>query len=447
MYHIHDWRPDDWRSKSAPHQPVYPDAAALSGVLEELRSRPPLVTAGEIENLKLQLAEAAAGKRFLLQGGDCAESFADCRPDVIASKLKILLQVSVVLLHGLRRPVIRVGRVAGQYAKPRSAETETRDGVTLPSYRGDLVNRPEFTLDARTPDASRLLEGHDRSAQTLNYIRALLDGGFADLEHPENWDLGFARHSPLEEEYRAIVSGITDSLRFSTQLAGVAAPGTVAAEFFTSHEALHLEYEASQTHWDAQRARWYLCSTHFPWIGMRTNDPDGAHVAFMRGVGNPIGIKVGPGFDLARLQRTLDALDPAGEPGRLAVIHRFGARSIEEELPRLLRGIRASGRMVLWSCDPMHGNTRTTSNGLKTRNFDDILSELRGAFSIHADAGIPLGGVHFELTGDDVTECVGGARGLDEKDLERAYRSQVDPRLNYEQALELAMSVAGRRPG
>lgn len=445
VYHIPEWRPDGWRGKPAPHQPQYPDAVALARVLDELRTRPPLVTAGEIENLKLQLAEAAAGKRFLLQGGDCAESFADCRSDVIASKLKILLQVSVVLLHGLRRPVIRVGRLAGQYAKPRSAEVETRQGISLPSYRGDLVNRPEFTPAARAADAARLLEGHDRSAQTLNYIRALLDGGFADLEHPENWDLGFARHSPLEDEYRAIVSGITESLRFTTQVAGAAAPGTVAAEFFTSHEALHLEYEASQTHWDPQRARWYLCSTHFPWIGMRTNDPDGAHVEFMRGVGNPLGVKVGPGFDLPRLQRTIDTLDPGGEPGRLTVIHRFGARTIEEELPRLLRGIRTTGRTVLWSCDPMHGNTRTTSNGLKTRNFDDILGELTAAFSIHADAGQPLGGVHFELTGDDVTECVGGARGLDEKDLERAYRSQVDPRLNYEQALELAMSVAGRR--
>ncbi len=428
------------------HQPRYPSAEALESALLELRNRPPLVTAGEVENLRAQLAEAAEGRRFLLQGGDCAESFSDCKPDIIAAKLKILLQVSVILLHGLRRPVIRVGRLAGQFAKPRSEETETRDGVTLPSYRGDLVNRPEFELAARTPDPSRMVEGHDRSAQTLNYIRALMDGGFADLEHSENWDIDFARHSPLEQEYRNIVSGITDSLRFMAQVSGGPLHGAGRADFFTSHEALHLHYEETQTHRDPRSGRWYLGSTHFPWIGMRTNSPEGAHVEFFRGIANPLGIKVGPDFDAAALQRTLERIDPAGEPGRITLIHRFGRARIEDELPRCLRAVRSTGRQVLWSCDPMHGNTQSTTSGLKTRRFEDILTELRTAFALHEDAAAPLGGVHFELTGDDVTECVGGARGLEESDLERAYRSHVDPRLNYEQALELAMSIA-RGPG
>jgi 3-deoxy-7-phosphoheptulonate synthase len=350
-----------------------------------------------------------------------------------------------VLLHGLRRPVIRVGRLAGQYAKPRSADLETRGGETLPSYRGDLVNRAEFDAAARTPDPRRMLEGHDRSAQTLNYIRALLDGGFADLEHPENWDLDFARHSPLADEYRAIVNGISGSLRLMAQVAGNPLAAGTRAEFFTSHEALHLTYEETQTTFDARHARWYLGSTHYPWVGMRTADPDGAHVEFLRGIANPVGVKVGPDFDEHRLARTLDALDPDGEPGRLTVITRFGHARVRTELPRCVAAVRATGRTVLWSCDPMHGNTESTASGHKTRRFDDILAELRDAFGIHARAGVPLGGVHIELTGDDVTECIGGARGLDESDLERAYRSHVDPRLNYEQALELAMAIAGRR--
>ncbi len=425
------WTPDSWRSRTAAHQAEYPDIHALKCALAALRERPPLVTSGEIENLKTQLAAAAGGERFLLQGGDCAESFADCNRDAIASKLKILLQVSVVLMHGLHRPVIRVGRVAGQYAKPRSADTETRAGHTLPSYRGDLVNRPEFDRDARTPDPARLLEGHDRSAQTLNYIRALLDGGFADLGHADNWDIEFARDAPLAGEYRRIVAEI------------VAAAPVSSAEFFTSHEALHLHYEEAQTLWDPRLERWYLTSTHFPWIGMRTGGIDGAHVEFCRGLANPLGLKVGPGFDATDLKRVIETLDPEGEPGRLTLISRFGRARIHDELPRCIAAVQATGRAVVWSCDPMHGNTQTTASGQKTRHFEDILSELRAAFELHAAAGAPLAGVHFELTGDNVTECIGGARGLQEADLERAYRSTVDPRLNYEQALELAMAIAG----
>ena len=388
------------------HQPVYPDRAALHSTLEALHQRPPLVTAGEIEKLKTRLAEAAAGARFVLQGGDCAESFSDCNPDAIASKLRILFEVGVVLARGLGRPIVHVGRVAGQYAKPRSAETETRAGVQLPSYFGDLVNRPEFARDARTPDPARLLEGHDRSAQTLNYIRALLDGG-----------------------YVAEVTGGPE----------------VDAEFFTSHEALHLDYEQAQASWDERRGRWYLSSTHFPWIGMRTSRAAGAHVEFCRGTANPVGLKVGPGFDERDLARAIEMLDPDGEPGRVTVITRFGRTRIASELPRCIDAVRATGRAVVWSCDPMHGNTQLAATGYKTRRFDDIVRELSDAFELHEAAGAPLAGVHVELTGDDVTECVGGASGLGEADLERAYRSTVDPRLNYEQALELAAAVVGTR--
>lgn len=441
---MQDWTPTSWRSKPAAHQPDYPAGGAVAEVLDELARRPPLVTTGEVENLRAQIAEAALGRRFLLQGGDCAESFADCNPGSIGSKLKILLQMSVVLLHGLRRPVIRVGRVAGQYAKPRTAATETREGVTLPSYRGDLVNRPEFTAEARAADPARMLEGHDRSAQTLNYIRALMDGGFADLEHPENWDLEFARYSPLEREYRAIVAGVTDSLSLLAQVAGGPLHGASRAEFFTSHEALHLLYEQTQTLHDPRRDRWYLTSTHFPWIGMRTGDPDGAHAEFFRGLANPLAVKVGPATGIERLLRLIELLDPDAEPGRLTLIHRFGCERVGKLLPDCIEAVEATGRRVLWSCDPMHGNTEVTASGLKTRRFEHILDELRQAFRIHADAGVPLGGVHFELTGDDVTECIGGARGLAEADLERAYKSHVDPRLNYEQALEMAMAIVGR---
>ena len=401
--------------------------------LAALRERPPLVTTGEIENLRTRLAAAARGERFLLQGGDCAESFADCNPDAIASKLKILLQVSVVLMHGLHRPVVRVGRARLRVLARDAADTETRGGTVLPSYRGDLVNRPEFDRVARTPDPARLLEGHDRSAQTLNYIRALLDGGFADLSHADHWDIEFAQHAPLAAEYRRVVAAITASRPASD------------AEFFTSHEALHLHYEEAQTGWDARLGRWYLASTHFPWIGMRTSQPDSAHVEFCRGIANPVGIKVGPGFDGGALARVLETLDPDGEPGRLTVITRFGRARIRAELPRCIDAVRATGLAVVWSCDPMHGNTQLTSAGQKTRRFDDIVAELHDAFELHAAAAAPLAGVHIELTGDDVTECVGGASGLAEADLERAYRSTVDPRLNYEQALELAMAIAGTR--
>lgn len=405
---------------------------------------PPLVTWGEVESLKNQLALAARGERFLLQGGDCAESFADCTGEFIGNKLKILLQMSLVLVHGLKKRVIRVGRIAGQYAKPRSTDTETRDGISLPSYKGDLINRAGFTPEERTPDPELLLRGYERAALTLNHVRALVDGGFADLHHPEYWDLDFVRNSPLEAEYRGIVKSILDSLNFMETIAGSPLTDSHRVDFFTSHEALHLHYEQAQTHLIEESGRWYNLATHFPWIGMRTADVDGAHVEYFRGIANPVAVKIGPAMTPEHLQMLVDKLNPHSEPGRLTLIHRFGADKIRSKLPALIQAVRATGKVVLWSCDPMHGNTETLSNGVKTRRFDNVLAELSAAFEIHAELGSFLGGVHVELTGEDVTECIGGARGLTEADLERSYRSQVDPRLNYEQALEMAMRIVGK---
>ncbi len=379
---------------------------------------------------------------FLLQGGACAESFADCRPDVLTNELKILLQMSLVLTYGLRRKVIRVGRFAGLYAKPRSSDTETRNGVTLPSYRGDLVNGVAFTPESRTPDPQRMLRGYERAALTLNFIRSLVEGGFADLRHPEYWDLDFVSHSSRAGEYQRIVESIGDSLKFMETLAGDGLGEIGRVDFFTSHEGLHLPYEQAQTRRVPHRTGWYNLSTHFPWIGMRTADPGGAHVEYFRGIRNPIAVKVGPSMTVDWLLDLLDILDPDHEYGRITLIHRMGDSRIGDVLPPLIEAVRKAGRTVLWSCDPMHGNTETLPNGMKTRRFDTILSELEQAFDIHHELGSFLGGVHLELTGDDVTECVGGARGLNETDLSRAYKSQVDPRLNYEQALETAMLIA-----
>ena len=397
------WTPQSWRTYPCAQQPVYPDRAALERTLAEIAALPPLVTSYEIESLKTQIAEAARGERFILWGGDCAESFADCTSPAIAAKLKILLQMSLVLVHGTRKRITRVGRFAGQYAKPRSAATELVAGSELPTFRGDNVNRPEPTLSARTPDPTLLLRGYERAALTLNFVRALIDGGFADLHHPENWDLEFVRHSPLAAEYQRMVDAIGESLRFMETLAG----GTIAAmqrvDFYTSHELLVLEYEAALTRQVPRREGWFNLSTHLPWIGVRTGALDGAHVEFCRGIRNPVGVKVGP-------DATVEA----------------------------------------WVCDPMHGNTETVvptggawaGKSVKTRKFGHVLAEVQQAIEIHRNEGTMLAGVHVELTGENVTECTGGARGLTDDDLARAYRSQVDPRLNYEQALELAMLIA-----
>ena len=441
------WHPASWQSRTAQQQPRYPDPAALEAVVAQLSRLPPIVVSWEIDSLRARLAAAQRGEAFLLQGGDCAETFQDCESDQIARKLKILLQMSLVLLHGLKKPIIRVGRMAGQYAKPRSADMETRDGVSLPSYRGDLVNGPEFTAAARTPDPQLLLRGYERAALTLNFVRALIGGGFADLHHPEYWDLGFLKHSPLKDAYQRIADSIADSLDFLEGVSGRAVHESVTADFYCSHEGLLLAYEQAQTRFIPRQQRWYNLSTHLPWIGMRTAQLDGAHVEYMRGISNPVAVKIGGGMDDAWAQGLVSTLNPQNEQGRLTFIHRFGARDIEKHLPRLIRAVRATGQSVLWVCDPMHGNTETATSGLKTRRFGNILAEIELAFAIHQDMGSHLGGVHIELTGDDVTECTGGARGLTDADLQRAYRSTVDPRLNYEQSLELAMLIADRARG
>jgi len=437
-----DWSPTSWTQHPAEQQPAYRDAAALERVVAELGRLPPTVVSWEIDDLRRQVADAQQGRRFLLQGGDCAETFADCESGQIARKLKILLQMSLVLLHGMKKPVIRVGRFAGQYAKPRSADTETRNGVTLPSYRGDLVNRPGFTAAEREPDPELLLRGYERAALTLNFVRALVDGGFADLHHPEYWDLGFVHHSPLRDQYRQLVASISDSLDFYEAMSGNRVHEASRAPFYASHEALHLHYEQAQTRYIERKGYWYNLSTHLPWIGLRTADLGGAHVEYCRGIRNPVGVKVGPSMDADWVQGLCRTLNPQGEYGRLVLIHRMGARNVDSRLPPLIEAVRATGIPVLWVCDPMHGNTEATSSGVKTRRFDNIVAELESAVRIHREAGSYLGGVHFELTGEDVTECTGGARGLADGDLARAYRTTVDPRLNGEQALELAMRIA-----
>ena len=439
------WQPDSWRARPAMQMPVYPDPAELAAVQRELQALPPLVTSWEILALKQQLAEAQEGKRFLLQGGDCAENFGDCNSEVISNRLKVLLQMSLVLVHGLKLPVVRVGRFAGQYAKPRSADTEARGGVVLPSYRGDIVNGPEFTAQARTPDPRRMVKAHARSAMTMNFIRSLIDGGFADLHHPEYWGLDWVGDAQLADEYQRMVSGLGDSVRFMETLVGSQIHDLKRVDFYTSHEALLLPYEEAQTRQVPRQWGWFNLSTHYPWIGMRTCAIDGAHVEYFRGIRNPVAVKVGPSVTPDQLRGLIDVLNPDDEPGRLSLIHRMGAAQIAERLPPLLEAVKRDGRRVLWVCDPMHGNTESTSNGYKTRRFHNIRSEIEQAFDIHAAAGTRLGGVHLELTGEDVTECTGGARELTDTDLVRAYRSSVDPRLNYEQALETAMLIVRKQ--
>jgi 3-deoxy-7-phosphoheptulonate synthase len=439
------WSPASWRERPAAQLPAYPDASALAQAMAELRSLPPLVTSWEILALKQQVAEAQEGRRFLLQAGDCAESFAECSSGVISNRLKVLLQMSLVLVHGLRLPVVRVGRFAGQYAKPRSTDLETRDGVSLPSYRGDIVNAPGFTAEERTPDPRRMVKAHARSALTMNFVRALIDGGFADLHHPEYWNLEWVGHSPLAEEYRRMVSGIGDAVRFMETLSGSEVHNLNRVDFYTSHEALLLPYEEAQTRQVPRQWGWFNLGTHFPWIGMRTAALDGAHAEYFRGIRNPVAVKVGPSATPDALLRLIDLLNPGDEAGRLTLIHRMGAGQVADRLPALLDAVRREGRRVLWVCDPMHGNTETSSNGYKTRRFANIRSELEQSFDLHAAAGTRLGGVHLELTGEDVTECTGGARDLTDADLARAYRSNVDPRLNYEQGLEIAMLVVRKQ--
>lgn len=436
------WTPSSWQTKRLDQPVIYPDPSQLQSVLGRLAKLPPLVTSWEVETLKRQLAEASRGERFLLQGGDCSESFEDCESPSITRKLKILLQMSLVLVYGCKKPIIRVGRFAGQYAKPRSSLMETRDQKTLPSYRGDIINRVGFSEKERTPDPDLLLAGYQYSALTLNFIRGLVEGGFADLHHPEYWDLDFVQHSAQADEYKGIVERISDGIRFMESCTNAPMADYSRIDFFTSHEGLNLWYEQAQTRQVPRRTGWYNLSTHMPWIGERTRSLDGAHVEYFRGIRNPIAVKIGPSIGSDELLDLIKALDPENEPGHLTMIHRLGAQTVDKALPPLVEAVKKANKRVLWCCDPMHANTLTTRTGVKTRRFDDILHELDRSLSIHRELGSRLGGVHIELTGDNVTECIGGARGLSEADLATAYKSQLDPRLNYEQAMEMALRLA-----
>ena len=436
-----NWEPDSWQKFEALQQANYPDQEALKRALSKLTELPPLVTSWEILSLREQIAEAQAGKRFVLQGGDCAESFHECSSPLITNRLKVLLQMSLALVHGLQMPVVRIGRFAGQYAKPRSSDLETRDGVTLPSYRGDLVNAYEFNEKSRVPDPERLLQAHAYSAMTMNFVRSLVDGGFADVHHTEYWDLSWLEHSPLATEFHKLTESLGQSLRFMETITGRDVGSLRRVDFFTSHEALHLHYEQAQTRQVPRQWGWFNLGTHFPWIGMRTANLEGAHVEYFRGIRNPLGIKVGPGMDSDWLARLLEKLNPGREAGRIALIHRLGESKIEEHLPKLIKAVDDSGSPVLWISDPMHGNTESTGDGIKTRRFRKIMGEMELAFEIHRANNSRLGGVHLELTGENVTECTGGARDLSDEDLKRDYKSTVDPRLNYEQSLEMAMLI------
>ena len=442
-----DWHPASWQSFPAAQQATYPDPAALDRAVADLSRLPPIVNSWEVDSLKGLIAKAQRGEAFVLQGGDCAETFDECTSENIVAKLKILLQMSLVMLYGLKKPVVRIGRMAGQYAKPRSADVETREGTSLPSFRGDLVNRSPFTAEDRVPEPQMILRGYERAALTLNFVRSLIDGGFADLHHPEYWDLDWVGHSAMADEYHEIVKSISNSLDFLETVSGEKVHKTQRADIYAAHEGLHLLYEQAQTRFLDRRERWYNLTTHFPWVGMRTAELDGAHVEYFRGIANPIGIKIGPGMSREWLQSLVSVMNPNNEPGRLTLIHRFGAKSIEDCLPDMITAVKETGSPVLWVCDPMHGNTESTADGTKTRRFDSIVGELEAAFRVHEAMGSYLGGVHLELTGENVTECTGGARGLTDGDLARAYKSTVDPRLNYEQAMEVAMRIAGLHNG
>jgi 3-deoxy-7-phosphoheptulonate synthase len=438
------WAPESWRARPLRQAPVYPDAAALGEAEARLRRYPPLVFAGEARRLMQSLAGATEGRGFVLQGGDCAEGFADFTADIIRDSFRVLLQMAVVLTFGAGVPVTKIGRMAGQYAKPRSADREERDGVSLPSYRGDIINGPDFTAAARVPDPRRMESAYFQSAGTLNLLRAFASGGYADLHQVHRWNLGFVARSKLAARYQELADRIDETLGFMAAcgMTSRTTPQLHETEFYTSHEALLLPYEQALTRVDSTTGDHYACSAHFLWIGDRTRQLEGAHVEFMRGVHNPIGLKVGPSMDQGELLRLIDVLNPRGAPGRLTLISRMGAEHVARALPPLLRAVRRHGSPVVWLCDPMHGNTITTASHVKTRNFDAILSEVRDFFDVHAAEGSFAGGVHVEMTGQNVTECIGGAQQLSEFDLGARYETFCDPRLNAEQALELAFLVA-----
>ena len=437
------WSPESWRARPIQQVPSYPDEAALAAIEDRLRTFPPLVFAGEARKLTRQLADVAEGKAFLLQGGDCAESFAEFHADIIRDTFRVLLQMAVVLTYAAARPVVKIGRMAGQFAKPRSEPVEERGGVELPSYRGDIINGIEFDADARRPDPERLLQAYSQAAATLNLIRAFAQGGYADLHRVHRWNLGFVANSPQGERYRDFADRIAEALAFMEACGLSSSVDQVGqTDFYTSHEALLLGYEEALTRIDSTSGEWYDTSAHFLWVGDRTRQADGAHVDFLRGIANPLGIKAGPTMDPAELLELIDSLNPANEAGRLTVICRMGADQVADKLPQLIRAVTREGRRIVWSCDPMHGNTIKSSNGYKTRAFDRVLAEVEQFFAVHQAEGTYAGGIHIEMTGQDVTECIGGAQEITEHALADRYHTHCDPRLNASQSLELAFLTA-----
>ncbi|MDF1599925.1 3-deoxy-7-phosphoheptulonate synthase class II [Mesorhizobium sp. YIM 152430] len=437
------WSPNSWRDKPISQVPAYPDAAALAETERQLASYPPLVFAGEARKLKKQLATVSAGEAFMLQGGDCAESFAEHGADNIRDFFRVFLQMAVVLTFGGAQPVVKVGRIAGQFAKPRSSDTETKDGVALPSYRGDIINGIEFTEEARTPNPARQRMAYRQSAATLNLLRAFAQGGYASLENVHKWMLGFVSDSPQSERYKVLANRITETVDFMNAV-GITSESHAAlreTDFYTSHEALLLGYEEAMTRVDSTSGDWYATSGHMIWIGDRTRQPDHAHVEYCRGIKNPLGLKCGPSMTPDGLIRLIDLLNPENEAGRLTLISRFGSEAVGDHLPKLIRAVQKEDRKVVWSCDPMHGNTITAA-GYKTRPFDRILKEVQSFFDVHAAEGTHAGGIHIEMTGKNVTECTGGARAVRDEDLQDRYHTHCDPRLNADQALELAFLVS-----
>jgi 3-deoxy-7-phosphoheptulonate synthase len=439
-----DWTPASWRTRRAAQMPDYPDAQALARVEAQLSRYPPLVFAGEARNLQKQLAEVCAGRAFLLQGGDCAESFAEFHPDNIRDTLRVLLQMAVVLTFGAAMPVVKVGRMAGQFAKPRSAPTERQGAIELPSYRGDIVNGLEFQEEARVPDPARQVQAYAQAAATLNLLRAFTDGGYASLTRVHSWMLGFVERSPQGERYRDMANRITEALAFmeACGVTDVSTPEIKRTTLYTSHEALLLGFEQAMTRVDSTSGMWYDTSAHLLWVGERTRQPDSAHVEFCRGLANSLGLKAGPKITPDELLTLCDLLNPGNEPGRLTVIARMGHDQVERRLPLLIRAARREGRNLVWACDPMHGNTVKSSSGYKTRPFDRILAEVRSFFAVHKAEDTHAGGVHVEMTGQEVTECTGGAQAITEEALARRYHTHCDPRLNASQSLELAFLIA-----
>jgi 3-deoxy-7-phosphoheptulonate synthase len=444
MPHAHNWTPESWRKRPIRQVPAYPDPAALATAEARLRNYPPLVFAGEARRLRAQLADVADGRAFLLQGGDCAESFAEFHPNNIRDMFRVLLQMAIVLVFGASCPVVKVGRMAGQFAKPRSSDTEIVGGVELPSYRGDMINDMAFDAKARTPDPERMVQGYNQSAATLNLLRAFAQGGYADLHQVHRWNLDFVGNSAQAARYGDLANRIDEALGFMAAcgLTSETVPAIRETDFYTSHEALLLGYEQAMTRVDSTTGDWYDTSAHMLWIGDRTRQPDGAHVEFLRGVGNPVGLKAGPSLSLDDFLRLIDILNPENVPGRLTVICRMGADKVEEKLPPIIRAVEREGRKVVWASDPMHGNTIKATNGYKTRPFDRILDEVKSFFAVHKAEGTYAGGIHIELTGQNVTECIGGVQAVSEKDLGARYHTHCDPRLNASQSLELAFLVA-----